>query len=106
MEAAAPGQITLVSAPAGYGKTLLLAEWASRRPEATAWMSLDADDNDDHRFWSAVLTALASCAAVPEDSAARRLAVPARPSRDPTFLAAGVDAVDLVPGSRPAERSV
>src|SRR3712207_267471 len=99
MEAAAPGQITLVSAPAGYGKTLLLAEWASRRPEATAWMSLDADDNDDHRFWTAVLTALASCAAVPEDSTLRRLAVPARPSRDPTFLAAVVDAVDLAPGA-------
>src|SRR3712207_1859952 len=98
MEAAAPGQITLVSAPAGYGKTLLLAEWASRRPEATAWMSLDADDNDDHRFWTAVLTALTSCAAVPADSAVRRLAVPTRPSQDPTFLAAVVDAVDLVPG--------
>jgi LuxR family maltose regulon positive regulatory protein len=98
MEAAAPGQVTLVCAPAGYGKTLLLAEWASRRPDATAWISLDADDNDDHRFWSAVLTALASCRAVPEGSALGRLAVPTRASQDPTFLAAVVNAVDLVPG--------
>jgi LuxR family maltose regulon positive regulatory protein len=98
LEAAAPGQVTLVSAPAGYGKTLLLAEWAAGRPESTGWMSLDADDNDDHRFWSAVLTALASCAAVPEDSPVHRLVVPGRPSRDPTFLAAVLDAIDLVPG--------
>jgi LuxR family transcriptional regulator, maltose regulon positive regulatory protein len=98
LEAAAPGQITLVSAPAGSGKTLLLADWASRRPELTGWMSLDSDDNDDHRFWSAVLTALASCPVVPQDSPVRRLVVPGRPSQNPTFLAAVVDAVDLVPG--------
>ncbi|NEK57997.1 hypothetical protein GCU56_08945 [Geodermatophilus sabuli] len=98
MEAAAPGHVTLVCAPAGYGKTLLLAEWASRHPDSTAWMSLDADDNDDRRFWSAVLTALASCPAVPQDSAVHRLAVPARPSGDTPFLAAVVDAVDLLPG--------
>ncbi|MFW3170967.1 LuxR C-terminal-related transcriptional regulator [Geodermatophilus sp. CPCC 206100] len=98
LEAAAPGQVTLVSAPAGYGKTLLLAEWASRRPELTGWMSLDEDDNDDHRFWSAVLSALASCPAVPPDSPVHRLVVPGRPSQDPTFLAAVVDALDLVPG--------
>ncbi|TYP81151.1 LuxR family maltose regulon positive regulatory protein [Blastococcus xanthinilyticus] len=97
MEAAAPGQLSLVSAPAGYGKTLLLAEWAHQHTDATAWVSLDADDNDDRRFWSAVLSALTSCAAVPEDSAVRRLAVPGRPSRDPAFLAAVVNAVDLLP---------
>lgn len=97
LEAATPGQVTLVSAPAGYGKTLLLAEWAARRPELTAWVSLDADD-DDHRFWSGVLAALATCAVVPADSTLRRLAVPAGPSADPTFLAAVVDALDLLPG--------
>ncbi|SDE27221.1 LuxR family transcriptional regulator, maltose regulon positive regulatory protein [Blastococcus fimeti] len=97
MGTSAPGQVTLVCAPAGYGKTLLLAEWASRHPGTTAWMSLDVDDNDDHRFWSAVLSAFASCPAVPEDSALRVLAIPARPSRDPLFLASVVDAVDLLP---------
>ncbi|WP_208091995.1 helix-turn-helix transcriptional regulator [Candidatus Blastococcus massiliensis] len=97
MDGTAPTQVTLVCAPAGYGKTLLLAEWASRHPGTTAWMSLDVDDNDDHRFWSAVLSAFASCPSVPEDSGLRRLAIPARPSRDPLFLAAVVDAVDLLP---------
>jgi LuxR family transcriptional regulator, maltose regulon positive regulatory protein len=98
LDAAAPGQVTLVSAPAGYGKTLLLAEWAARRPESTGWMSLDADDNDDRRFWSAVLTALAACPAVPPESPVHRLVLPGRPSQDPTFLAAVVDAVDQLPG--------
>ncbi|WP_308123695.1 LuxR C-terminal-related transcriptional regulator [Modestobacter marinus] len=101
LEAATSDQVILICAPAGYGKTLLLAEWASRRPTPPAWVSLDADDNDDHRFWSAVLTALASSALVPEGSQLRAIRVPARPSRDPTFLAAVVNAVDLLPGPVP-----
>jgi LuxR family maltose regulon positive regulatory protein len=96
LDAAAPGQVTAVCAPAGHGKTLLLADWASRRPGEVAWVSLDADDDDDHRFWSAVLTALAGCAAVPADSPLRTVAVPLRPSRDPAFLATVVDALDPV----------
>ncbi|HVH21815.1 MAG TPA: hypothetical protein VNA11_05090, partial [Pseudonocardia sp.] len=44
LDAAEPGGLLLVSAPAGYGKTLLLAEWAARRPDRVAWLSLDDDD--------------------------------------------------------------
>src|SRR5688572_5633595 len=76
----------------------LIAALEAAPPASIGWMSLDADDNDDHRFWSAVLTALASCPAVPQDSPVHRLVVPGRPSRDPTFLAAVLDAVDLAPG--------
>ncbi|PXY26211.1 hypothetical protein BAY59_20425 [Prauserella coralliicola] len=62
--------VTSVCAPAGYGKTLLLADWARAGNERrTAWVRLDSDDNDPDRFWSSVLTALARCAAVPSDSA-------------------------------------
>ena len=86
--------VVLLSAPAGYGKTLLLAEWAAAHPGRTAWVSIDGDDRDDRRFWSAVLAALTSCAAVPADSGLHRLAVPDAPSRDPGFLAAVVNAVD------------
>ncbi|MGY1666204.1 LuxR C-terminal-related transcriptional regulator [Geodermatophilus sp. SYSU D00696] len=97
LDAATPGQVTAVCAPAGYGKTLLLADWASRDPRRTAWVSLDADDDDDRRFWSAVLSALASCAVVPADSPLHSVAVPRLPSRDPAFLATVADAVDLLP---------
>jgi LuxR family maltose regulon positive regulatory protein len=45
---------------------LLLAEWAHRSGAAdTAWVSLDADDNEECRFWSAFLDALAACPSVP-----------------------------------------
>jgi LuxR family transcriptional regulator, maltose regulon positive regulatory protein len=52
------GSLTLVCAPAGFGKTALLADWArgSRRP--VAWLSLDAGDNDPGRFWRYVAAAL------------------------------------------------
>ena len=43
------GALTLLSAPAGYGKTTLLSEWLTARAGAklsTAYLSLDGDDND------------------------------------------------------------
>ncbi|WP_147332055.1 hypothetical protein [Geodermatophilus marinus] len=96
LAAATAGQVVVVSAPAGYGKTLLLADWVGRGPGATAWVSLDEDDDDDQRLWSTVLTALTGCAAVPAGSSLARLAVPAHPGRDSRFLAAAVNAVDLL----------
>jgi LuxR family maltose regulon positive regulatory protein len=53
-------KLTLISAPAGFGKSTLLAEWlaqtsASRR---TAWVSLDQGDNDPALFWSYVIAAM------------------------------------------------
>ena len=38
--------IVSVVAPAGYGKTTLLVQWAERRGQAVAWVSLDEQDND------------------------------------------------------------
>lgn len=46
----ARGPLTLLAAPAGFGKTSLLAEWARQSPLAIAWLTLDADDNDRSRF--------------------------------------------------------
>ena len=52
-------RLTLVAAPAGWGKTSLLAEWiADGGRAAVAWLSLDEDDNDPARFWAYVAAAL------------------------------------------------
>ncbi|HEY1322832.1 MAG TPA: LuxR C-terminal-related transcriptional regulator [Streptosporangiaceae bacterium] len=48
----------LASAPAGYGKTVLLADWARRGEHPVAWLSLDAGDNDPARFWQHAVAAL------------------------------------------------
>lgn len=50
--------VVIVSAPAGFGKTTLLAEWAERNRQCLGWVSLDEADNDPSRFWSYVGAAL------------------------------------------------
>ena len=50
--------VVLVCAPAGYGKTALLAGWAQRCQQPVAWLSLDAGDNDPARFWRHAVAAL------------------------------------------------
>ena len=53
--------LTLVSAPAGFGKTMLLSAWAQSlqaRHPLVAWVSLDEEDNDPRLFWTYVLSAL------------------------------------------------
>ncbi|MEO0824349.1 MAG: helix-turn-helix transcriptional regulator, partial [Cyanobacteria bacterium J06642_9] len=52
-------KLTLVSAPAGFGKTTLLAEWVAAVPKRpVAWVSLDQSDNDPAVFWTYLITAL------------------------------------------------
>src|SRR5262249_35332662 len=52
------GRLVLACAPAGYGKTVLLAEWARHGRRPVAWLSLDAGDNDPARFWRHAVAAL------------------------------------------------
>jgi LuxR family maltose regulon positive regulatory protein len=57
--------LTLVSAPAGFGKTTILADWlaaAGSDGPPVAWLSLDDRDNDPALFWTYVVTALQSAA--------------------------------------------
>ncbi|MEZ4707865.1 MAG: LuxR C-terminal-related transcriptional regulator [Caldilineaceae bacterium] len=51
-------KLTLVSAPAGFGKTTLVSTWLAHRQPATAWLSLDEQDNDLNRFLHYVMAAL------------------------------------------------
>ena len=50
--------LVLIAAPAGYGKSVLLSEWARAQAQPVAWLSLDGRDNDPVRFWRHVLAAL------------------------------------------------
>jgi ATP/maltotriose-dependent transcriptional regulator MalT len=51
-------ELILVCAPAGFGKTSLLADWSQRRELLVGWLSLDAGDNDPVRFWRHAVAAL------------------------------------------------
>ena len=48
----------LICAPAGFGKTSLLADWARSGGRPVAWLGLDTGDNDPARFWRYVVAAL------------------------------------------------
>lgn len=61
LDRGAKTRLTLISAPAGFGKTTMLAEWVASRAAgstATAWVSLDAADADATSFWTYVATSI------------------------------------------------
>ena len=78
-------KLTLLSAPAGFGKTTLVSEWIATRgerqdPLPVAWLSLDAGDNDPARFWRYVIAACQAFQAGIGKSALVLLHTPRRPS--------------------------
>jgi len=99
-------KLMLVSAPAGFGKTTLLAEWLAAGPAAptsqrsAAWLSLDKGDNDPASFWTYVIAALRTVAPGVGASALTLLQEP-QPLPIPTVLTTllndlGAIASDLV----------
>ena len=93
-----PAPVTLLCAPAGYGKTALLADWAARAPAgAIAWLSLDRHDDDPGRLWAGLLGALRATGRFPPRSRLYDLLAPADVV-DPGFVdelldeVAGLDA--------------
>ena len=58
LKAGLSGNITLVSAPAGFGKTTLIAQWIQSIDRPTAWLSLDEHDNELHAFVHSLTSAL------------------------------------------------
>src|SRR6266487_1883227 len=56
-------KLTLISAPAGFGKTTLVSEWVEGIERPTAWLSLDEGDNDPARFLAYLVAALQTIAA-------------------------------------------
>ncbi|HEV2072992.1 MAG TPA: hypothetical protein VGR29_05050 [Thermomicrobiales bacterium] len=71
-------KLTLISAPAGFGKTTLVSEWiASGRP--AAWLSLDEGDNDLSRFLAYLVAALQTIGPTIGERVARALQLPQLP---------------------------
>jgi len=58
LEQGLSGKFTLISAPAGFGKTTLLSQWLVDRKPSVAWISLDEGDNDPRRFLAYLVAAL------------------------------------------------
>ena len=88
----------VVTAPAGFGKTTLLAEFAIRAAEASrpvAWCSLDRGDSDSFRFWSAVMSALS----LADENLATELAVIPAPRRSdsPDYLTSMLETLSDLP---------
>ncbi|MTI98655.1 MAG: tetratricopeptide repeat protein [Marinobacter adhaerens] len=57
LETHGPKRLNLVIAPAGFGKTTLVAQWCARVTSPTAWLSLDEHDDEPRRFWQYVIGA-------------------------------------------------
>ncbi len=64
LESGFQSKLTLLSAPAGFGKTTLLSQWISQHRSCTAWLSLDKADADPVMFVQYLIAAL--CSVVPD----------------------------------------
>src|SRR4051812_23818352 len=75
-------KLMLVSAPAGFGKTTLLAEWLAgvvTADRSVSWLSLDARDNDPAVFWAYLIAALKTATPEVGESALAVLQEPRSP---------------------------
>ncbi len=92
--------LTLVCAPAGYGKSTLLAEWFGSEAEGTiafGWLSLDEDDNDPVRFLIYLISAFANASGIDADEILSLLHTPQPPPPKP-ILTALISRLEGVPG--------
>ena len=53
--------LVLISAPAGSGKSTLVASWAAAQVGAVAWLQVEDSDSDPARFWSSLVAAVGRC---------------------------------------------
>ena len=75
-------KLTLISAPAGFGKTTLVSEWVASCERPVAWLSLDEGDNDPTRFLTYLIAALQTIAANIGGGALGMLQSPQPPSAE------------------------
>lgn len=75
-------QLTLISAPAGFGKTTLVSEWIAGSGRPVAWLSLDLEDNDPVRFLIYLVSSLQIISTNMGDSVLGMLESPQPPSSE------------------------
>jgi LuxR family transcriptional regulator, maltose regulon positive regulatory protein len=95
----AESKLTVISAPAGFGKTTLLAEWLAAAPGHdwfVAWVSLDQSDNDPASFWTYLIAALQRVSAEVGAGALALLQSP-RPPPIETILATVLNELTAMP---------
>src|SRR5690349_7236131 len=91
--------LTLVSAPAGFGKTTVLSDWLSAAAAAdrsVAWVSLDARDNDPALFWAYLVAAVQTAA--PDVGAGARALLSGPQTSTGAIVEVLVSDLDAVPG--------
>lgn len=76
------GKLTLVSAPAGFGKTTLVSEWTTQCERPTVWLSLDEGDNDPACFLAYLIATLQTIASPIGETVLGVLQSPQRPSME------------------------
>ena len=84
---AAGHRLTLVSAPAGFGKTTLVSEWSAGCGRPVAWLSLDDGDSDLGRFLAYLIAALQTVAPGIGEEVLAALQSPQPPPPEPTLTA-------------------
>lgn len=93
-------KLTLVSAPAGFGKTTLLSEWVRDCGRPAAWLSLDEGDNDPTRFLTYLVAALQTIAAnIGEQVLAVLHASQPPPPPAESILTALLNEITTIPGN-------
>lgn len=55
------GRLTIVTAPAGFGKSTLVSAWTRTQDLPTAWLSIDEADSDSRRFMRHLIAAIQTC---------------------------------------------
>jgi LuxR family maltose regulon positive regulatory protein len=80
-------KLTLISAPAGFGKTTLVSEWVADCDRPVAWLSLDEGDNDPTRFLIYLVSALRTIMANIGEGVLRVLQSPQPPSIESILIA-------------------
>lgn len=74
MQSGQTGKLTLISAPAGFGKTTVVTEWLGTLDATVAWLSLDKGDNDLARFLTYLITGLCRVGALESSVGAQVIA--------------------------------